>query len=242
MKNKIINLSQNNTLSEKKVMITGSTSGIGRALALLLWRNGSFIIAHGRSLDSLHSLSSVVNNKNIQTVKADLSKSEDLQIVESTILDVKPDVLVLNAGYNCRKAYSSEWSNSEISEMLMVNLISHIHFSRTFIGLPILKVPRRLVIILSTSCHYPREKMSLYIASKTGLMGFGKVLQQEAHHNKVRTTLFYPGRTNSSFRNISNSKYMSPESVAVSILSILNLPCDVVPYEFIFRPKTDINI
>ena len=85
--------------------------------------------------------------------------------------------------------------------------------------------------------------MSIYIASKTGLMGFGKALQQESIRLGIRTVLFYPGRINSNFRGgRKNMCYMSPDHVAQSIISVLSLPNDIIPYEFIFRPKGDINI
>jgi short-subunit dehydrogenase len=123
--------------------------------------------------------------------------------------------------------------------MMQVNLISPILCARTFAALPKMTDPRRLILILSTSCHFPRPKISLYVACKMGLMGFGKTIQQEANDLWIRTTLVYPGRTNSGFRETPNSAYMDPNSVARAIFSILCLPCDLVPYEFTFRPPVD---
>lgn len=231
-----------NWLVEKTILITGATSGIGRALALLLSENGSTVIAHGRSPTRLDSLGASVRKNNILRVVGDLGEEEGWRAVESVILEKQPEVLVLNAGYNCRKAYASRWTDSEVFEMMQVNLISPILCARTFVGLPRLVESRRLALILSTSCHFARAKLSLYVACKMGLMGFGKALQQEANDLGVRTTLFYPGRTNSGFRETPNSAYMDPESVAQAVASVLCLPSDIVPYEFTFRPEVDTYI
>ncbi len=235
-------LNKDNWLAGKKVMITGATSGIGASLAALLSKNESLVLAHGRSEDRFKSLFIKGRKENILTVIGDLGIEEGWRSVETAILDKQPDVLVLNAGYNCRKDYTNQWKDSEVFEMMQVNMISPILLSRTFVGLPKLSYSRRLVLILSTSCHFAREQMSLYIASKTGLMGFGKALQQEAKMLGVRTILLYPGRTNTNFRKIPNCDYMSPESAAYTCASILCLPDDIVPYEFTFRPECDINI
>jgi short-subunit dehydrogenase len=70
-------------------------------------------------------------------------------------------------------------------------------------------------------------------------MGFGKAIQQESRDLGLRTTLFYPGRTITDFREEKNSQYMNPDSVAQVIFVTLSLPYDVIPYEIVFRPEVD---
>ncbi len=230
---------QNSYPEGKTILITGATSGIGRDLTLLLSKNGSKVIAHGRSQSSLDALVKSPGANEIIQVIGDLGKKEGWRALESIIVDKKPEVLVLNAGYNCRKDYASGWTDTEVFDMMQVNLISPILLARTFAGLPKMHKPRRLAMILSTSCHFARAELSLYVACKTGLMGFGKAMQQEAKKLSLRTILFYPGRTDSGFREIPNNEYMSSESVAQAIASVLSLPDDIVPYEFTFRPEID---
>lgn len=233
---------KNNWLMGKKVLVTGATNGIGRALALLLIDNGATVIAHGRSASLLESLAGSMEEGSILTVLGDLREKKGWQAVEAAIVEQEPEAVVINAGYNCRKGNASSWTDTEVFEMIQVNLTSPILCVRTFVGLQKLNEARRLALILSTSCHFARSNMSLYTACKTGLMGFGKSLQQEALDLGVRTVLFYPGRTNSNFRQIQNETYMSPESVAQAVISILCLPNDLVPYEFTFRPESDTYI
>jgi uncharacterized oxidoreductase len=229
-------------LRGRKVFITGATSGIGRALACLASERGAKVVAHGRSRERLQELLVSDARSGVTAVAGDLLTEQGLVTVETAIRDERPDILILNAGYNSRKAFASQWSDKEVSEMVSVNLISPILCSRAFVGLPKESDPRRLAVVLSTSCHHVRQQMSLYIACKTGLMGFGKVLQQEAKELGVRTTLFYPGRTNTAFRDDPHPEYMDPDSVAEAILDIMTLPSDLVPYEFTFRPPVDTTI
>lgn len=235
-------LPKDNWLQGKTILITGATSGIGRALAVLLYENGSTVITHGRSQERIDESGIFALGNDIITVTGDLGEPDGWRSIESIILERAPQVMILNAGYNCRKDYASGWINKEIFEMMQVNLISHIYCTRTFASLPRLPEPRRLGFILSTSCHYARPQMSLYVAAKMGLMGFGKALQQESKQLGIHSILFYPGRTDTGFRKTPNQAYMKPESVAILIASVLSLPNDIVPYEFTFRPEVDINI
>ena len=70
-------------------------------------------------------------------------------------------------------------------------------------------------------------------------MGFGRVLQQEGPKLKVRTTLVFSGRANTNVRSGDHPEYTSPGSIGLAIASLLELPDDLVPYEFTFRPPVD---
>jgi len=226
----------------KTVLITGATSGIGRALALLLAGSGANVVAHGRTRERLDALARDAKAGRLIPVSGDLKKNAGGRAVEDAIREWQPEVLILNAGYSTPKKYAREYTDSEVQEMLRVNLASPILCARTFTQLPEMARPRRLALILSTSCFFAREQMALYVTCKVGLMGFGRALQQEARRLNMRTTLFYPGRTDTGFRDTPNSDYMSPESVAHAVASVLSLADDLVPHEFTFRPPVDTYI
>jgi short-subunit dehydrogenase len=232
----------NKYFHNRLILITGATSGIGKSLALLLNQLGAKVILHGRSLRRIQEVMKSGDEKNFQYIIADFETEAGWCIVEQSISNHAPDVLILNAGYNCGKKFSSEWTDEEIYNMLKVNMIAPIRLARTFTGLPKRQESRRLVLILSTSCFFTRKQMSLYVAAKMGLMGFGKVLQKEMRELGVWTSLVYPGRTNTSFRETDHPEYISPNSVAMAIVSLLCLPEDLVPYEFVFRPQCDTDI
>ena len=224
-------------LRGKVAMVTGATSGIGQALALRLRRYDAEVIVHGRSPERVESV--ISGQAGFHQAVGDLALSEGCKSVERAIEAHEPDLLILNAGTVSEKKLSSKLTDDEVSTMFEVNLLAPVRLARTFAQLPKLEKDRRLVLILTTSCFFPRTQMSLYIAAKTGLMGFGRVLQQESKEIGIRTLLISPGRTDTGIRADKHPEYMSPDSVAEAVVSLLNLPDDLVPYEFIFRPPTD---
>ena len=226
-------------MSAWTLLVTGATSGIGRAIAFVAAKRGARVIAHARNRERYEDLLNSGIQGNVTEVIGDLLTPEGRKAVEEAILTERPEMLILNAGYNCRKANTSEWTNEEIDQMLSVNLLSPIECARTFAALPSRDQARKLAFILSSSCQLPRSQMALYVAAKSGLMGFGRVMQQEADALGMRTTLFYPGRVDTGFRDTSHPEYMDPFSVAKAVLDILMLPDDLIPYEFTFRPSVD---
>lgn len=226
-----------NWLPGKVALITGATSGIGRSLALRLHRSDVEVVVHGRSPVRIESV--ISGQAGFHQVIGDLASSTGCKMVEQAIKDYEPDLLVLNAGAVSEKKLPSELTDEEVFWMFEVNLLAPVRLVRTFARLPKRDHDRRLVLILTTSCFFPRPYMSLYIAAKTGLMGFGRVLQQESREIGIRTLLIFPGRTDTGIRPDKHPEYMSPDSVAEAVVSLLGLPEDLVPYEFIFRPPTD---
>ena len=231
-----------NWLNGKTALITGATSGVGRELAISILKREVRVIAHGRNPSLMEDLIRDTNGVITETVFGNFEDESGRLNVEKIIKQIKPELLVLNAGFNIGKKKSAYWTDAEIEKMFNVNLITPIHLARTFSSLTPLQESRRLVIILSTSCFFPREHMGLYVATKMGLMGFGRIMQKEMHDLGVRTILIYPGRMNTSFRKDSHPEYTSPPSVAEAIIYLLCLPDDLVPYEFVFRPPGDIDI
>ena len=125
---------------------------------------------------------------------------------------------------------------------LLLLIISYSNFEKndeTKQNEPEEKTEKTLVFVLSSSCFFKRPLMSLYNSCKVGLMGFAQTLQQEYAENKIKTVIVYPGRMNTSFREISNEEYMKPTSVANAIFRIVSLPKDIMPHEFVFRPQLD---
>lgn len=240
LSNKPPSSTEENWLQGKTVLITGATSGIGRSIALAVHAKGAIVIAHSRTAESVQAV--LPDQDRVKRVVGDLQNKAGWIAVESAIEAYNPDVLILNAGYNFGKKLVSELSDQNIVDMINVNLTAPIRSARTFARLAKTGEDRRLVLVLSTSCFYPREHMSLYIAAKTGLMGFGKVLQQEMHELGIRTFLLYPGRTNTHIREDEHPEYINPDSVAQAVIAMLCLPNDLVPYEFVFRPVVDTRI
>jgi len=224
-----------------RILITGATSGLGKSLCEYALDKNAFVIAHGRD-PSKYAHIHGYPSKRLVPVIADLKIKEQWEIVENAIHDYSPNLLILNAGYNAVKKSASEWTGVEILEMYNVNLISNIFFLRAFLNSRACSDGRVVAIILSSACFSPRTEMSLYNSCKAGLMGYGRSLQQEAAMLNVRTILFYPGKINSAFRPDDHSEYMSCDSVANLVFTVLSLPSDILPREFRFTYPVDDRI
>lgn len=102
-----------NWLQGKTALITGSTSGIGRSLALLLNAHGVKVIVHGRSEVRVRAVIRLGDEEDFARVIGNLETEAGWRQVEQAIANYPPDVLVLNAGFNCGKKVSSDWTDVE---------------------------------------------------------------------------------------------------------------------------------
>ena len=227
-------------LKGKTAMVTGATSGLGSALVRRLRADGARAIAHGRTASRLAPL--VEEGVVWAEVAGDLETKGGCGAVAQAIKQLAPDVLVLNAGCTSEKKLASESTDEEMARMLQVNLLAPIQLARAFARVPVGDGYRRLALVLSTSCLHVRPQMGGYVAAKTGLMGFGRVLQQEMHELRIRTLLLFPGRMDTEIRPGAHPEYTSAESAAEAIVALLRLPDDLVPYELVFRPPADTRI
>lgn len=91
------------TLTDKTIIISGASRGIGRATALLLAQNGANIIATARSADDLNALAA--EHPGVVAVPGDVANEADMATVVQTALDRfgRIDVVINNAGYGIFK-------------------------------------------------------------------------------------------------------------------------------------------
>src|SRR5437868_796596 len=111
-------------------MVTGATSGIGRALALCLANHGAQILLHGRSEDRVASI--VQGRPNFIPVIGDLATVEGCVAVETGIQAFQPDILVLNAAELGERSLVRDLKDLDITRAVNVNFLSQIRLARAF--------------------------------------------------------------------------------------------------------------
>lgn len=220
-----------------KILITGASSGIGYALAELLSQQDHQVVVTARSQDKLLKLTQC------HPIVADLSNSQAcVSMFEQAVAHLGGlDLLINNAGLNTRKCPIEEISLEELDLQYAVNLRAPILLSRE--ALKVMKPAKQGMIInlVSTCAKRSNETMSVYTAMKQGLAGFSGILMKEAQPHGIKVSTLYPGGADTNFRQADRPEYMSAQSVAKVIDSLVHLPADVVMHEMTFRPLVEVE-
>jgi short-subunit dehydrogenase len=221
------------TTTYGRCLVTGASSGIGRAVALALAGGGGHVWAVGRSLERLASLVSALAEGAgaIVPVIADLATDDGLERATSELLvaDEPLDVLVHCAGAIARGPVQAALDH-DLDEQYRVNLRAPFVLTREL--LPALKRARGQVVFVNSSAGLATSApdAALYAATKHGLRAFADSLRQEVNADGVRVLTIYPGRTATPMqesvhahegRPYRSEALMRPEDVVTMLLAAL---------------------
>ncbi len=186
-------------MSMKKVIITGASKGIGKAIALDLLKQKFIVVGISRS----HT----IKHKNYFPIKHDLSVLEGYKEKLDYILrkHVNIEAIISNAGNGIFENLENIPSNN-IVPFFNLNLLSHILIAKYLVGY-FKKMKRgQLIFMGSEAASEVSQKATLYASAKHGLMGFVKALRTECNKSNIRVTIINPGMVRSSFFNDLNFK------------------------------------
>lgn len=172
-------------------VITGASSGIGAATALLLAENGFQVVAVARRAERLEKLAS--KNANIETLQIDVTSSGDIQRL-ADYLEGKPvEILVCNAG----GAFDFDTVISSDPDVWMktydVNVVGAVRCVKALTPLMIKHGKGHLVIITSTAGQIAYENGGSYVAAKHGEVALARTLRLELSGLPIRVTEIAPG-------------------------------------------------
>jgi len=203
-----------------KAVVSGTSSGIGRAIAERFLDQGIEVVGISR-----RNSEDLTSRPGFEQVHLDLGALDTLPagLKELTRRHPSAEVLVLNAG---RGEFGSleEFSYARIRGLLDLNFLSHAYLARAF--LPQMKRQGRgqLIFVGSEAAHRGAQKGSLYCASKFALRGFAQALREEASGSGVRITLISPAMTKTPFFDELDFSpgedavnYLEPEDVAAAV-------------------------
>ncbi len=180
------------TPSSKLALVTGGSSGIGKAIAKKLAAEGVKVIVADISAD---------NNEEEGIVyrKCDVSKSEDIdQLFEFTAQNYgQPDILILNAGQGIREKLT-EGDPEKWQKIVQTNVMGPLRCIRAFTPSMIENKQGNVVFISSVSANQPHPYGGIYSATKTALEVIAETLRLETLPH-LNVTVVSPGIVDTEF-------------------------------------------
>lgn len=204
----------------KTVLITGSSKGLGKSLALVFADNRYNVILHGRDVTQLDKVKRSVERKNVKcdVVIGEITLPKTIDELFEIANSVKLDVLINNAGKYIRGSII-DIELDEIMRVLEVNLMAPILLVRRLLPIFQEKQSGLIVNINSMAGKNGANGETVYCASKHGLRGFSSSLQFEATENSVRILDVYSGAidTDMTAGRADPEKLINPEEAAACI-------------------------
>lgn len=186
-------------LKDKTVFISGSTSGIGFAIAERFLQEGANVIINGRTEETVDKaiaeLKASKNNDHLRGIAADFSKVEDVNRLLAQLPEV--DILINNAGIFEPKEFT-EIPDEDWFKFFEVNVMSGIRLSRHYFPKMLAKDWGRIIFISSESAVFIPEEMIHYGMTKTAQLAVSRGLAELTKHTNVTVNSILPGPTKSS--------------------------------------------
>jgi NAD(P)-dependent dehydrogenase (short-subunit alcohol dehydrogenase family) len=194
------------TSNQKVAVVTGSSSGIGHEIALILARNGFRTYATMRDLQKNSKLKSIKEAENLplEFVQLDVTDGNSVSVAVQTIYDNtgRIDILVNNAGYGLTGALE-DLSIDEIKTQFETNFYGLIRTTQSI--LPIMRKQESGIIvnISSGAGRFGYPMGSAYVSTKFAVEGLSESLSYEVEPFGIRVILVEPGMIKTNFSNAS---------------------------------------
>ena len=180
-------------LKGKKVLVTGASGGIGKAIAMELSSSGADLCLTGRNKSELENLQKIIGG-NCQIIISDLSNSEGINNLADQAQEImgQIDILVNNAGITKDNLFM-RMSEDDWNEVININLNSIFKLTKLLIKGMIKRRYGRIINITSVIGVAGGAGQSNYSASKAGIIAMSKSLAQEVGSRSVTVNSIAPG-------------------------------------------------
>jgi NAD(P)-dependent dehydrogenase (short-subunit alcohol dehydrogenase family) len=225
---------------DRTVLITGSTRGIGRALAQQMKALGFSLFVTGRDAVAVDGLREELECAGCAADLADAAAVVGIYAQAREALG-RVDVLVNNAGFNKAKDPLAQVTEEDLDRAYAVNVRAPILLAREALAEMSIRRSGHIVNVVSSIVRASMENYSVYTTMKHALHGFTGCLIKEALRVNVKVTGVYPGGVNTGFRAQSRADYLDAASAARMMVHCITAPEDVVVHEILYRPMVENN-
>lgn len=179
----------------RRVWITGASSGIGEALALAFHQAGAKLILSARREDELKRVQTACGGEpNTQILPLDVTNAEELpQKINAALATFGGlDIVVLNAGIT-QRSRARETDESVYRRLMEVNFFAPEAMARAVLPAMLAQGSGQFVVISSVAGKFGVPMRSGYSATKFALHGFFEALRAEEERNGIHVTVVCPG-------------------------------------------------
>jgi short-subunit dehydrogenase len=234
-------------MSERAAIITGASRGIGRAIAEALAEDGYSLTISARKPDTLETTAAEFRDKGyeVEPVAANMADEDGIKTVVQRHRERfgRLDVLVNNAGVGIGAAVAEQQSKY-VDMQIAVNLRAIILFYREcaeMLRAAGAEHGKALVVNLSSFAGKSGQPwLSVYSATKAGVVGYTQAMNKELNAEGVKSVAFCPGFVDTDMsdfikESVDAAEMMRPEDIAEGVRFILRLsPACIVP-EIVFQ-------
>ncbi len=183
-------------LKNKKALVTGSTAGIGLAIAKSLLKEGASVIINGRSAERIkqviETLQKEIPGCNVKGIAADFAEIEQVNVLVKEAGNI--DILINNVGIFEPKQFF-EIADADWFKFFEVNVMSGVRLSKAFMPYMLQENWGRIIFISSESGLNIPEEMIHYGTTKTAQLGVSRGLAELTKGTAVTVNAVLPGPT-----------------------------------------------
>lgn len=221
-------------LAGRKAIITGGTTGIGRAIAVLLASYGVRVFVCGRTPEHLaDALQRIREVGEGEGVNVDLAKKDDIErfFAAADSYFGAPEIAIINAAIPADAL--ADTSEPELREQIAADFTAYLATAHA--AAERMKAGSDIVFIGSMSAVSCKGGSSIYVAAKSGIQGFAQSLRQELAERDIKVGLVEPGFTGADFQYpeyppekqvelIHEERMLRAEDIAVAVHFMLSQP------------------
>lgn len=221
------------SLSGKTILVTGASSGIGRAIAIACSQAGARVILNGRNQSRLQATMEALSGEGHEAVQADLTDAEQRTFLVESLPQL--DGVVHCAGIGSR-VLCKMLEDQDVSRVMQANFKAPVLLQAELLREKKIAKEASIVFIASAAATMPSVGNAIYSASKAAIIAYAKCLAQELANRKIRVNCISPamvwtdlalvGATEEQLReaeqNYPLKRYAQPEDITGAAIYLLS--------------------
>lgn len=231
-----------------RALITGASSGIGKAMAIELAKKGHELFLLARRKDKLEELQSELKGSKVHLIVKDINDPDLASEVEK-VTEKRIDILINNAGLALGREKIAESKFEDWEQMISTNITANFKMVHIVVPWMLKNGGGDIINLCSIAGHYTYQGGAVYCATKHAVHAFTRVLREETVGKNIRVMQISPGMVNTEFSKVrfkgdqktADNVYagMTPllgEDIARMMIFMLEQPRHVVIDEIITMP------